>query len=112
MEKAIVNPPPLTDGDIRAALIQLARASTVQAKAMTAHANQELVPYPHQQVTTVTSPLRDFTRINCPTFYRSKIYANPQEFIYEVYKILLAKGFTTSEKAKLATYRLKDVAQE
>ena len=31
VDQAPVNPPPLTDGDIRASLIQLAQAATVQA---------------------------------------------------------------------------------
>ena len=34
MEQAPVNPPPLTDGDIRASLIQLNQDSTVQEQAM------------------------------------------------------------------------------
>ena len=49
----------------------------------------------------MTSRLRDFTRIN----------PDLQEFINEVSKILLAIGLTTSEKAKLATNQLKDMAQ-
>ena len=49
--------------------------------------------------------------MNPPTFYGSKVDENPQEFIYEVYKILLALGLSTSEKAELATYQLKDVKQ-
>ena len=31
VDQALVNPPPLTDGDIRASLIQLAESSIVQA---------------------------------------------------------------------------------
>ena len=53
----------------------------------------------------------DFTRINPPTFYRSKVEEDPQEFIDEIYKILYVVGLSTSEKAELATYQLKDVAQ-
>ena len=68
VDQAPVNPPPLTDGDIRVALIKLAQASTIQAQATTAQANRELVPRPHQQVTTMTSRQKDFTRMNPPTF--------------------------------------------
>ena len=39
VDQALVNPPPLTNGDIRAALIQLAQAATFQAQAMTAKVN-------------------------------------------------------------------------
>ena len=99
------------DGDIRDALIQLAQDATVQAQAMTAQATWDFAPCPHQQVTTMASHLRDFTRMNPPTFYGSKVEEDPQEFIDEIYKILYAMGLTTSEKAKLATYQLKDVAQ-
>ena len=36
---------------------------------------------------------------------------DPQEFIDEVYPILYAMGFCTSEKTELSTYELKDSAQ-
>ena len=102
----------MTDGDIRASLIQLAKVSSVQAKAMMAQANRELVPRPKQQVTIVASRLRELTRMNPPIFYRSKVDKYPQEFRDEVTKILLVMGLSTSEKAELATYQLKDVSQE
>ena len=37
--------------------------------------------------------------MNPPTFYGSKVEEDPQEFIDEVYKILLAMGLSISEKA-------------
>ena len=55
--------------------------------------------------------MRDFARMNPPNFYGSKVEEVPQELIDETYKILYAMGFTTSEKAELATNQLKDVAQ-
>ena len=69
-----------------------AQAVTVQAQDMTAQANREIVPRPHQQVTTMASYLRDFTRMNPPTFYISKVDEYPQEFINEIYMILYAMG--------------------
>ena len=78
---------------------------------MTAQNNGEVVPGPHQQVTTMASLLRDFCLMNPPGFYGSMVEEDLQEFIDEVYKILLAMGLSTSEKAELATYQLKDVAQ-
>ena len=71
-----------------------------QDQAMTAQANREVVSRPHQQVTTMASRLRDFTRMNPPTFYGSKVDEDPQEFIDEVYKILYAIGVSSSEKAE------------
>ena len=41
--------------------------------------------------------------MNPPTLYGSKVEEDPQEFIDEIYKILLSMGLTTSEKAELAT---------
>ena len=49
--------------------------------------------------------------MNPPTFYGSKVYEDPQQFIAEDSKIHLAAGLSTSEKAELATYQLKDVDQ-
>ena len=88
-----------------------AQAATGQAQAMMAQENREVVPRRHQQVTTMASRLRDFTQMNPPTFYGSKVEEDPQEFINKVYKILLAMGLSTSEKAELSTYQLKDVVQ-
>ena len=45
----------------------------VQAQAMTAQANRDIVPHHHQQVTTMASRLRDFSRMKPPTFYGSKV---------------------------------------
>ena len=51
MEHAPVNPSPLTDDNIRTALLQMSQAiitqaqmTTAQAQAMTAQANQEVLP--------------------------------------------------------------------
>ena len=109
VEQAPTNPPPLTDDDISDAQIQLSQATTVQCQAMTTQINQEDVPHPHQEVTAMASHLRDSNWMNPSTFYRSKVEEEPQEFIDEVYKILLAMGLSISEKSKLTTYQLNDV---
>ncbi|WMV38632.1 hypothetical protein MTR67_032017 [Solanum verrucosum] len=49
--------------------------------------------------------------MNPPKFYYSKVEKDPQEFIDEVYKILDIMGVTPIEKAELAAYQLKGVAQ-
>ena len=36
---------------------------------------------------------------------------DPQELIDKIYKILYSMGLSTSEKAELATYQIKDVSQ-
>ena len=59
---------------------------------------------------TATSRIRDFTRMNPPTFYRSKVDEDPQGFIDEVYKVLYAIGVSFQEKEELTTYQLKYIA--
>ena len=44
-------------------------------------------------------------------FFGSRSDKKPQDFCDEVYKILYAMGVTSIEKAELAAYQLKDVAQ-
>ena len=41
----------------------------------------------------------------------SKTNDDPQEFVDEVHKILCSMGVNEEEKAELAAYKLKDVAQ-
>ena len=117
-KQASVDPPPLTNENIRTSLLQMdqtitiqAQVSTTQSKGMTAQENREVVPRPHQQVTTNVSRLRAFTRMNHPAFYGSKVDEDPQEFIDEVSKILMSMGLSSSEKAELPKYQLMDVAQ-
>ncbi|WMV54708.1 hypothetical protein MTR67_048093 [Solanum verrucosum] len=59
----------------------------------------------------MASRVTDFTRMNPPEFYGSKVEEDPQEFIDEVYKIMIIMGVTQVEKAELAAYNLKGVAQ-
>ncbi|TMX01755.1 hypothetical protein EJD97_023704 [Solanum chilense] len=79
-DHAPVNSHPLRDEAIKAALFKIVQAittkiqaTTTQAQAMSAQANWESVPRAHQQVATMDSHLRDFTRMNPPAFYGSKV---------------------------------------
>ena len=78
---------------------------------MTAQANRDVAPRPHQQVTIMASHIRDFSRMNPTINYGFKVDEDPQELIDEVYKILYSMGASSSEKVELAIYKLKDVAQ-
>ena len=60
---------------------------------------------------TTASRIRDFTRINPPTFFGSKVEEDPQGFIDKMFKVLEALGVSSEEKAELTAYQLKDVAQ-
>ena len=85
-----VNHPPLMDGDIRAAFLQMAQDITTQEQDVTtqdqtmmSQANGEVVPQANQRVGTMDYFLRDFTRMNPRTFYGSNVEEHPQEFIDE-----------------------------
>ena len=54
--------------------------------------------------------LRDFTWMNLPIFTGSKTSEDPQEFVDEVHKILVAMASKATKKAELVSYELKDVA--
>ena len=62
-------------------------------------------------VRSMADRLRDFMRIDPSIFTGSKTSEDPQEFVDEVHKILVAMGATDTEKAELTSYQLKDVAQ-
>ncbi|XP_055814212.1 uncharacterized protein LOC129883611 [Solanum dulcamara] len=57
------------------------------------------------------SRFRDFTRINPPEFHSSNMDKDPQEFIEGNAKIIRIMGISPVEKADLAAYQLKRVAQ-
>ena len=49
--------------------------------------------------------------MNPPIFHRIMMDEDPQGFIDEAFKVVDAMGVTPREKAELAAYQLKDVAQ-
>ena len=88
VNKAPANPPPTMEAHMRSILSQMvqvmttqAQATKVQAQAMTTQANRDVAPCPHQQVTSIASHLREFTRMNPPTFYGPKVDEYPKEFM-------------------------------
>ena len=83
----------------------------MQAQAMSAQVNWQDVQRKNPPVHSIADRLRDFTRMNPPIFTGAKTSKDPQEFIYEVHKILVAMGATDIEKVELTSYKLKYVAQ-
>ena len=59
---------------------------------------------------STASRIRDFTRMNPPRLFGSKMEEDLQWFIDEVLKVLDSMGFSSQEKAELAAYQVKDVA--
>ncbi|KAG5594813.1 hypothetical protein H5410_036045 [Solanum commersonii] len=64
-------------------------------EAMKTQTNREVVG-------TMASRVRDFTRMNTPEFYDSKVKEDPQEFIDQVYKILMIMRVTAVGKVELS----------
>ena len=109
--QALVNPPVMLDREIIQALLNMTQFMSTQALAMMAKANREGAPHVNQNASTTASHLWDFTRMNSPMLFGSKINEDPQKFLDEVYKIFYVMGSSSNENAELAAYRLKDVAQ-
>src|SRR5688572_5444607 len=82
--------------DVNAALAQMANAIAMQVG---------------RNVPTPASRIRDFTRMNPPEYYGSKANEDPQDFIEEIFKIVDIMGVSPTEKAELAAYQLKGIAQ-
>ena len=75
----------MTNGDTRAAFLHMAQAIptlaesvTTKAQVMKTQANREVLPIGNKQVGTMASIIRDFTSMNPPTFYGSKVEDDPQ----------------------------------
>ena len=77
--KMPVNPARLTDGEVRTALVQMAQAITLQARAITTQAEQQGVPRKNPSSSTMARRLRDFTRMNPPIYTVSKIAENLED---------------------------------
>ena len=70
-----------------------------------AQANLRVGPQPN--ASTHTSGIQDFMRMNPSTLHGTKVYEDPQGFIYEIFKVMDSMGMTPREKAELAAYQLK-----
>ena len=74
---------------MRALLDQMAQAmttqtqvATIQAQSMMAQANREIETSVNKNSSSMDLHLRDFTRMNPPMLYGSKIIEEPQYFLH------------------------------
>lgn len=84
---------------------------TTQVQAMPDQANLEVAPRMNRNASTLGSRLRDFTSMNPAIVFGSKVNEYTQDFLDKVYTILYSMVVCSNEKAELAAYLLKDVAQ-
>ncbi|TMX02203.1 hypothetical protein EJD97_022372 [Solanum chilense] len=85
-------------------------AITLQVQSMTAQMNRQVGPRVPHHANTMPLHMREFTKTNPPMYFRSRADEDPQYFLDEVYKNY-AICLTSIEKAELAGYQLKYVAQ-
>ena len=97
-------PPYMINKDIRGALLYLDGAMTTQV-------NNDLGPVMDSLVSTLTSRLRDFVRINPSTFIGTMLGEDPQEFLDGLYKLLSDMVVNFMEKAEFDSQELREVAQ-
>ncbi|XP_049364265.1 uncharacterized protein LOC125829028 [Solanum verrucosum] len=83
----------VTNGEFRSAFQVFSQAVMTQA-------NREEVSPVNPSVGTTVARIRDFTKMNPPKFYGSKLEEDPQVFIDEVYKVLSIMDVTLVEKAE------------
>ena len=102
----------MTNAEIRADFRVFTQLMTTQDQVVTNHlvTQSNLVVGPQPNASTTTSRIRDFMRMNHPTFHGTNVDEDPQGFIDEVFKVVDAMGETSREKAEVAAYQLKDVA--
>ena len=110
--------PFFSNRDTRAAFLQMVQGITTQAQAATTQAqdmmNQLIGRWYLEETNMFASWLlvRGISQGWIPLLYMvPKWSKTPKSSFDEVYKIHYAVGLTTSEKAELATYQLKDVAR-
>ena len=84
---------------------------TSHAQAMMTQSNQGVGPQVNPYANTPASTIRDFMRMNPPTFHGTKVDGDLEGFINEVLKVVDATGVTPKEKAELDAYQLNDVEQ-
>lgn len=85
--RVLVVPPPVRDEEIRSDFLNFAQAMPSNVNTITSHVQdimaqvkQEVGPHNPQHASTMSSHLRDFTRLNPHMFFGSKEGEDPKTF--------------------------------
>ena len=76
-DQVSVNPLTMINSEVRESLFQMSQAFTTQDKSITTQTNREVVPRENQHASTMSSRLRDFTRMNPPIYLGLKFDEDP-----------------------------------
>ena len=76
-----IHSPAMTDGEVRESLFQMSQAISNQCQAITAQANREVVLRENQHASIMATRVRNFTRMNPPVFFGSKVDEDHKDFL-------------------------------
>ena len=102
-----IHPDPL---DEHVSYAEFKAAFTTLAYSVVAQNKRPTIVSANLVVHTAAARIRDFTRMNLPSFIRSKSDEDPQEFFDQVQKVTNIMRMNVVESAELAAYQLQDMA--
>lgn len=106
-----VNLATLMDVEVSKVLVKIAQVIPTHVQSITTLDTSEGAPRLDPYSSTMARRLRDFTRMNLLFYFAFKTNEDPQDFMDEVYKIIIAMGVNEKDKAEFDAFQLKDVGE-